>query len=126
MNNYPIERAAWDTISVTDTAVADLKVIDWTVPTSEVWKIINAWISHNDVGAQTFVLTLVREGIAMIMCEPFALGPNVRHSIYADLNVKESFIIRHGDVLRLELLAMGAGKQISTHYDVEKLYGEVA
>ena len=126
MNNTPIERVAWDTISVSATAVADLKVIDWTVPVSEVWKLINAWISHNDVGAQTFVLTLVREGTAMIMCEPFSLGPNSRHSIYADLNVKESLIIRHGDVLRFELLALGAGKQISTHYDLEKLYGEVA
>jgi len=126
MNNTPIERVAWDTISVSATAVADLKVIDWTCPVSEVWKLINAWISHNDVGNQTFVLTLVREGTAMIMCEPFSLGPNSRHSIYADLNCKESLIIRHGDVLRLELLALGAGKQISTHYDIEKLYGEVA
>jgi len=126
MNNTPIERVAWDTISETAIAAADLKVVDWTVPTSEVWKLINAWISHNDVGAQTFVLTLVREGTIMVMCEPFSLGPNVRHSIYADLNVKESLIIRHGDVLRFELLALGAGKQITTHYDLEKLYGEVA
>jgi hypothetical protein len=99
--------------------------VSFTVPQGERWRLVHCWTSQNDA-ARNCYWQITRDGHTLVITESAASAANVRVFFYNQCVIKETLILRFGDVLTVVYDGMAAGKQATIFALVETRSGETA
>ena len=118
MRDPLFDESNWDQIAVTETGAAASSIVDHTVGSGIVERVICMTAYHDDVAARNCYSTLIINGVVLQMDSPhsiLATGADDRYQFYEQVPMPAKLELRAGDVLRWNCTSIGAGKIATMH-----------